>query len=79
MIGLPKFKVEDMHKIMLVMRYNNALDSTFQTKFKARWEGPFMIHEVYNNGSYLLKDMDGKVHQERVNGLRLQPYTTRIM
>ena len=72
-------KEKGLQKGMLVMRYNNALDSTFQTKFKARWEGPFMIHEVYNNGSYLLTDMDGKVHGERVNGLRLKPYITRIM
>ena len=61
------------------MRYNSALDSKFQTKFKARWEGPFMIHKVYSNGSYLLKDMDEKVHRERVDGLRLKPYTTQIM
>ena len=59
---------------MLVMRHNNALEGTFQTKFKVRWEGPFMIHEVFDNGSYQLKDLDGSMHKERVNGLRLKPY-----
>ncbi|MCO5564639.1 hypothetical protein L7F22_018305 [Adiantum nelumboides] len=74
-----KIKSKEICKSMLVMRYNSALDTTFQTKFKARWEGPFVVHEVFNNGSYQLKDLDGKMHKERVNGIRLKPYVTRIM
>lgn len=31
-----KLKSKDIKKGMLVMRYNNALDTTFQTKFKVR-------------------------------------------
>ncbi|MCO5611796.1 hypothetical protein L7F22_066055 [Adiantum nelumboides] len=74
-----KIKVKEICKGMLVMRYNSALDTTFQTKFKARWEGPFVVHQVFNNGSCQLKDLDGKMHKARVNGIRLKPYVTRIM
>lgn len=74
-----KLKSKELQKGMLVMRYNNALDSTFQTKFKVRWEGPFIVHEVFANGSYQLQDLDGRMHKEKVNGIRLKPYVIRVM
>ena len=33
-----KLKKKGLEKGILVMRYNNALESTFQTKFKVRWK-----------------------------------------
>ena len=74
-----KIREKGLHKGMLVTRYNNALDSTFQTKFKMRWEGLFVIKELFDNGSYQLMDVDGKMHKARINGIPLKPYVTRIM
>ena len=33
--------------------------------------------EVYDNGSYQLKDIDGTIHERRVNGWRLKQYLNR--
>ena len=32
----------------------------------------------YENGSYKLQDVDGKIHETRVNGWRLKPYFLRL-
>ena len=32
----------------------------------------------YENGSYKLQDVDGKIHKTRVNGWRLKPYFLRF-
>lgn len=61
------------------MRYDSSLDTTFQTKFRERWEGPFIVREVFDNGSYQLQDLDGMVHPMRVNGYRLKKYISRVM
>ena len=33
----------------------------------------------FTNGSYQLEDLDGIMHKNRVNGLRLKKYEVRIM
>ena len=42
-------------------------------------DGPFEIIQKYDNGSYLLQDLSGKVHKTRVNGWRLKPYFSQGM
>ena len=42
-----------------------------------RWEGPFVVHDCFDNGSYQLKDMDGTLHELRVNGWRLKKYVNQ--
>ena len=63
---------------MLVLRYDNRFDNRKDGKLLAKWEGPFLVLKRYNNGSYQLQDVEGKVHQTRVNGWRLKPYFQRI-
>ena len=49
---------------------------TFQPWQKAlepKWEGPFVINKVYNNGTYLLKGQT-----KAVNGDRLKEYKDQI-
>ena len=43
-----------------------------------KWEGLFLMLKKYNNGSYQLQDLTGKVHHTRVNGWRLKAYFQRI-
>ncbi len=62
----------------LVLRYDNRFDYRHDGKFLARWQGPFLVKEKFNNGSYQLQDIDGKDHGTRVNGWRLKPYFCRI-
>ena len=45
----------------------------FQGKLKSRWTGPFIVHQVYLNGSVdLLNSKDNRVF--KVNGQKLKPY-----
>ena len=41
--------------------------------------GPFKIIQKYDNGSYLLQDLSGKVHKTSANGWRLKPYFSQGM
>ena len=60
-----------------MLRYDNWFDHQKDGKFLHKWEGPFLILKKYDNGSYLLQDLSGKVHRTRVNGWRLKPYIQR--
>ena len=61
------------------MRYDSKLDFTFKTWFMTKWEGPYLVVKKFINGSYQLTDLDGRLHKNRVNGLRLKKYVVRIM
>lgn len=63
----------------LVLRYNTRLDNSLQKKFQVKWEGPFMVMQVFPNGTYQLADLDGTLHASRVNGYRLKKYYARLM
>ena len=55
-----------------VLLYDSKLH-LFAGKLKSRWTGPFIIHQVYLNGSVdLLDSKDSRVF--KVNGQRLKPY-----
>ena len=50
----------------------------FLGKFKSRWTGPFVIHQVYPNGSVdLLNSKDNKIFE--VNGQKLKPYAVQFL
>ena len=72
-----KARLETFLKGSLVLRYDNRFDNIKGQKMVNRWEGPFVVHEVYDNGSYQLKDIDGTIHELRVNGWRLKQYLNR--
>ena len=74
-----KFRDKDIGVGDLVLRYNSQLDHTFKTRFVTKWEGPFKVREKFANGSYQLEDLDGMVHERRVNGVKLKKYFVRIM
>ena len=42
-----------------------------------RWEEPFVVHDLIDNGSYQLKNLDNTLHELRVNGWRLKKYVNR--
>ena len=58
-----------------VLLYDSKLH-LFPGKLKSRWTGPFIIHQVYLNGSVdLLNSKDSRVF--KVNGQRLKPYAAK--
>ncbi|XP_062006903.1 uncharacterized protein LOC133724206 [Rosa rugosa] len=43
-------------------------------KWTLPWEGPFVIHRVLEKGAFYLKDLDGSIHQNFINGRYLKKY-----
>lgn len=72
-----QLKDKGLTKGMLVLRYDSRLDTRHDTKFLPRWEGPFIIYQRYQNGSYQLQDLSGNLHKTRENGWRFKPYLQR--
>ena len=58
-----------------VLLYDSKIH-LFPSKLKSRWTGPFIIHQVYLNGSVdLLDSKDSRLF--KVNGQRLKPYAVQ--
>ena len=74
-----KIKKKGIFEGNLVLRYNSKLDNTFQNKLQINWEGPFKVENCFPNGTYQLANLDGTLHESRVNGLRLKPYHAWLM
>ena len=74
-----KVKDKGIKKGDMVLRYNSKLEKTFQRKFQIKWEGPFLVIDRFSNGTYQLADLDGSLHESRVNGYRLKKYFARLM
>ena len=57
------------HKVWF---YNSRL-KLFPGKLKSRWDGPYIIREIFSNGAVLILDPKSGM-QFKVNGQRLKPY-----
>lgn len=43
-------------------------------KWSPTWEGPYGIYKILGNRPNLLKDKDGKIHQDPINGKWLKKF-----
>ena len=68
----PKFKIGTK-----VLYYLAAKEKTWTGKLDEKWKGPYFIHEVLLNGSYKLKELEGKVLKTPVSGELLKEYYGR--
>jgi hypothetical protein len=67
------YKINDM-----VLEYRSDLQNVHGDKFRDKWSGPFFIHRVLGNGSYILRTNSGEVLNSRpVHGNRLKSYKQR--
>ena len=69
-----KVSNKNIGKGSLVLRYDNRFDNRKDAKLQYKWEGLFVVISKHANGSYLLGDMDGRIHKTRVNGWKLKLY-----
>ena len=69
---------KDIGEGSIVLRYDNKFDNRKDGKFFPHWEGPFKLMQKFDNGSFQLMDINGKVHNTRINGWRIRPYFPRI-
>lgn len=55
---------------------NSQRDSKKGDKLKARWLGPYKVHEALDKGVYRLENLKGVVLKAAVNQCRLKLYHT---
>ena len=60
------------------MYYDAAKDKQWSGKLNPKWKGPYYIHQILLNGSYKLRELDGKVLRTPANGNLLKPYHDRL-
>jgi hypothetical protein len=73
-----KIKIKQQFKIGdQVLLYDAAKEKQWSGKLKDKWKGPYYIHEVIINGSYKLKELDGRILRTPVNGELLKIYNDR--
>jgi hypothetical protein len=66
------FKIGDK-----VLYYNAAKEKQWSGKLDEKWKGPYYIHEELLNGSYKIKELNGKILRTPVNGELLKKYNDR--
>src|ERR1043165_7614273 len=60
-----------------VLYYKAAKAKQWSGKLEEKWKGPYYIHEKILNGSYKIKEMNGKILTTPVNGELLKKYHDR--
>ena len=58
---------------MLSVWLDNSHLKLFPGKLRSKWDGPYEVLEVFDNGSVLILDRKTK-NSFKVNGHRLKPY-----
>jgi hypothetical protein len=66
------FKIGDK-----VLYYNATKEKQWSGKLDKKWKGPYYIHEELLNGSYKIKELNGKILRTPVNGELLKKYNDR--
>ena len=67
-----KFEIGDK-----ILYFNAAKLKQWSGKLEEKWKGPYYIHEIMLNGSYRIKDLEGKIIKTPVNGKWLKKYKSR--
>src|SRR5438067_9894823 len=60
-----------------VLYYNAAKEKQWSGKLEDKWKGPYYIQQRLLNGSYKIKEINGKVLKTPVNGELLKGYNSR--
>jgi hypothetical protein len=61
---------------IMVLLYDSRYQN-FPGKLHTRWMGPFVVDEVFNNGSLQLKDLQGNLLDTKTNGSRVKLYQSQ--
>ena len=62
-----------------VLVYDSSLDNQHSTsrKFAKRWFGPYIVKQVYDNATYLLRELDGTELKIPIAGKRIKLFQRR--
>ncbi|KAJ3511506.1 hypothetical protein NMY22_g15625 [Coprinellus aureogranulatus] len=75
-----KMRTEDFHDFqvgMYVLRYESWIELQHGHKNRFKWTGPYIIHEVRPNKSFVLRELDGTVIRGHVTAHRLRLFFFR--
>ena len=56
------------------MYFEAAKDKTHSGKLDQKWKEPYYIYQILLNGSYKIRELDGRVLRSPVNGDLLKIY-----
>jgi hypothetical protein len=62
-------------ELVLVLRRPIVLTGKAKGKLEPKWEGPFVIEQVYDGGAYQLINQEGERPMPPINGRFLNKYT----
>ncbi|KAL6177774.1 hypothetical protein ACLB2K_049296 [Fragaria x ananassa] len=65
-----EINVQSLHKVVLPL--TEKLHG--RGKWSPKWEGLFVIDQIYGKGAYRLRDIDGDIHRNSINGRCLKKY-----
>ena len=72
-IKLVQFKIEQ------VLLWESHHENVHGDKFREKWSGPFLIHQVWKNGVYKLRETETtRILRTPINGNRLKKYFDRL-
>ena len=60
-----------------VLYFDATKYKTHTGKLEEKWKGPYYKHEIIVDGSYKIKELDGKIFRKPVNGELLKKYYDR--
>ncbi|GBC15302.2 putative integrase core domain protein [Rhizophagus irregularis DAOM 181602=DAOM 197198] len=60
-----------------VLYFDAAKYKTHTGKLEEKWKGPYYIHEIIINGSYKIKELNGRILRRPINGELLKEYFDR--
>ena len=61
-------------ELVLVLKRTKIMNKKSKGKFEPNWEGPYIIEEAYEGGSYQLITADGERPMLPINGRYLKKY-----
>jgi hypothetical protein len=71
---LVKQQVFQKGELVIILQHPIIVTHKTKGKFESKWEGPFIIQQVYYGGTYLLVDYHGLCPMPPVNGRYLKKY-----
>jgi hypothetical protein len=71
---LVKQRIFQKSELVLILRRPIVITHKTRGKFEPKWEGPFIIEQVYDGGAYQLVDHQGLRPMPPVNGRYLKKY-----
>ena len=72
-----KRKQEEFEIGEKVLYYNAAKEKQWSGKLEDKWKGPYYIQQKLLNGSYKIKEINGRILKTPVNGELLKRYNSR--